>query len=153
MPASARMLVDKMLAIAHFDIIENETAFGAIMEFPEESEDDLKARFVLSGYESKYMVNLLGIGFIIIVVTFAVMFLLLITYPLTKYFKRVKTPHNKVSGNIFWGLWIRFLMEESLVGFTSVFCQVFKINSCKGELECEVSETIDTAIIGQEKKA
>ena len=152
MPASARILVDKMLAIAHFDIIENSVAFGAIMEFPEENEDALKARFIESGYESAYMINLLGIGFIVIVVTFTIMFILLITYPLTKYYERVKTPHSKVSSSIFWGTWIRFLMEESLVAFMSVFCQLFKSNSCEGDLECEVATAIDTAIIGGEEE-
>ena len=45
MPASAMMLVEKLLHIAHFDIIENADAFGWLMEFPEEDENTIKGNY------------------------------------------------------------------------------------------------------------
>ena len=130
LPASAQILIDKLLTIATFDLIESETAFGAIIEFPEEDENELSGKFVETGYESAYMINLLGIGFIIFVNVLVIMFILLITYPCSKYLPKVKKVHNKVTGIIFWGFWIRFLMEESLVAFISVLCDLFHSNEC-----------------------
>ena len=130
MPASARILVDKMLEIATFDIIESEAVFGVIIDFPEEDEGDIKGSFAESGYESAYMINLLGIGFIIMFILFIIMFILLLTYPLSRCFAPIQRAHTKVARPMFWSIWIRFLMEESLIIFFSVFCDVFKANAC-----------------------
>ena len=84
MPASAMMMVEKLLHIAHFDIIENADAFGWLMEFPEEDENSIKGNYQDSGYESAYTINLLGTGFLFIVVLCVVMLLLLMTWPIVK---------------------------------------------------------------------
>ena len=89
-PANAMMLVEKLLTIATFDIIESEVAFGWLFEFPEEDEDLLKGDFGDSGYESAYTVNLLGTGFIFIAVVVVTMALLFLTWPLTKLFAKIR---------------------------------------------------------------
>ena len=40
MPANAKLLVDSLTAIATFDIVEAQTIFGDIIEFPDEDEED-----------------------------------------------------------------------------------------------------------------
>ncbi len=39
LPPNAAMLVDRMIGIATFDVVEPELVFGAILEFPEEDEE------------------------------------------------------------------------------------------------------------------
>ena len=85
------MVVEEILKVATFDIVENADAFGWMLDFPEEDEGLLSSKYMDSGYESSYMINLLGVGFIIIVFLFLVMFLLLITLPLRKCFVIVQT--------------------------------------------------------------
>ena len=86
MPASATMLIEKLLLIATFDIVECEVAFGWIVAFPEEDENSILGNYNDSGYESAYTINLLGTGFIFIVVLCITMVLLLLLWPLTKIF-------------------------------------------------------------------
>ena len=86
MPASATMLIEKLLLIATFDIVECEVAFGWIVPFPEEDENSILGNYNDSGYESAYTINLLGTGFIFIVVICITMVLLLLSWPLTKLF-------------------------------------------------------------------
>ena len=78
-----------MITIATFDIVENEDVFGYVLEFPDEDEEDLNPGFAESGYGSAYMINLLGMGFIILVVTFFMMLMLLIFFPFKKCFRPV----------------------------------------------------------------
>ena len=56
MPANAKLLVDSLTAIATFDIVEAQTIFGGIIEFPDEDEDDLNPKFVESGYDHRDMI-------------------------------------------------------------------------------------------------
>ena len=126
-----------MITIATFDIIENQDLFGMILEFPDEDEDDLDAGFAESGYDSAYMINLLGMGFIILVVIFFMMIMLLIFLPIKGCFKPVLKMHNKVSGIIFWGFWLRFIIEDCLVALISVFCD-WKANDIHGEQNDEI---------------
>ena len=83
-PANASMLIENLLKIATFDIIETEVAFGWLFEFPEEDEDLIKGDFGDSGYESAYTVNLLGTGFIFIALVCFTMVILLLTWPIKK---------------------------------------------------------------------
>ena len=122
MPASAQIMIEKLLHIAHFDIVESEQAFGWLMDFPEEDENLILGNYNDSGYESAYTINLLGTGFIFIFVLCAIMVLLLITWPITKLYAQAKKPHDKVMNPIFWSIWIRYMLEESLVIFIAVFC-------------------------------
>ena len=78
------MLIENLLKIATFDIIETEVAFGWLFEFPEEDEDAIKGDFGDSGYESAYTVNLLGTGFIFIALVCFTMVILLLTWPIKK---------------------------------------------------------------------
>ena len=80
------MLIEKLLLIATFDIVECEVAFGWIVPFPEEDENSILGNYNDSGYESAYTINLLGTGFIFIVVICITMVLLLLSWPLTKLF-------------------------------------------------------------------
>ena len=128
MPASAQIMIEKLLHIAHFDIVESEQAFGWLMDFPEEDENLILGNYNDSGYESAFTINLLGTGFIFIFVLCAIMVLLLITWPITKLYAQAKKPHDKVMDPIFWSIWIRYMLEESLVIFIAVFCQLYKSN-------------------------
>ena len=122
MPASAQIMIEKLLHIAHFDIVESEQAFGWLMDFPEEDENLILGNYNDSGYESAFTINLLGTGFIFIFVLCAIMVLLLVTWPITKLYTQAKKPHDKVTNPIFWSIWIRYMLEESLVIFIAVFC-------------------------------
>jgi len=86
------------------------------------------------------MINLLGIGFIFIACVFLVMSILACMYPFTRCYEPVAKVYNSVYGTIFWGLWIRFLMEESLVAFIAVWCNVFQANECVGD-ECLIEDS------------
>jgi len=50
MPASARLLIDKMIFFVTFDLIESEAIFGYLFEFPEEVETSISGKFNESGY-------------------------------------------------------------------------------------------------------
>ena len=89
MPANAKLLVDSLTAIATFDLVEAQTIFGDIIEFPDEDEEDLNPKFVESGYESAYMINLMGIGFVAITVVITLMLILLVMFPCRNYFAKV----------------------------------------------------------------
>ena len=52
MPANAGMLVDNMISIATFDIVDNEKFFSWLLPFPEENITDLNPRFDEAGYSS-----------------------------------------------------------------------------------------------------
>ena len=125
-----------MIFFVTFDLIESETVFGPIIEFPEEGENSISGKWDESGYESHFLMNILGIGFIFIVVILFIMLILSVTIPLKPYSSSVYNMHNKVSGAIYWGVWIRFFMEESLVIYFALFCNVMGSNNCIGQ-ECE----------------
>ena len=95
---------------------------GWIIGFPDEDENDLDAAFVESGYESKYMVNLLGFGFVILTITLLVMIGLLIMHPLKKHSQRISKRLDDTSDSLFWGFWLRFIIEDSMIALISVFC-------------------------------
>ena len=123
-PANARLIVDAMIQVATFDLIESETIFGSILNFPEENDFLLREKFLESGYESYYMINLLGMSFLIIFMTFATMWLLLITNPFKTCFAPLKKQHDKVYGIIFWNFWLRYLIEDSLMITIALFCNL-----------------------------
>ena len=135
MPASAQILVEKLLHIAHFDIIENSDALGWLINFPEEDENLIYGNYQDAGYESAYTINLLGTGFLFISALCLIMVLLLITIPITRWIIPFRKPHEKVKRSIFWSVWIRFIIEESLVALITVFCALFNSNQCHGS-EC-----------------
>ena len=89
LPANAKLLVDEMITIATFDLVEPQQVFGWLIDFPEENENELQASFVESGYSSKYMVNLLGFGFIILIWTLFTILCLIILNPFKKYSHRL----------------------------------------------------------------
>ena len=96
--------------------------FGPLIEFPEEDENEIEAAFAESGYESKYMVNLLGFGFIILTCTFIVTIGLLALHPLKRLSNSLASRLNRISESIFWGFWLRFIIEDSMIALISVFC-------------------------------
>lgn len=102
MPASASMMIEKLLLIATFDIIECEVAFGWLVDFPEEDDNLILGNYNDSGYESAYTINLLGTGFIFIVVLCLTMIALLLAWPFTKISKWCEKVHASFSGVIFW---------------------------------------------------
>ena len=56
------------------------------------------------------------------------MVLLCITNKCKKYNKGIEKAHSKVSGILFWGFWLRFLIEDSLVAEICVCCYFFNSN-------------------------
>ena len=122
LPANAQVLINELITIATFDLVEPELMIGWIIGFPEEDENDLDAAFVESGYESKYMVNLLGFGFVILTFILLVMIVLLIMHPLKKHSQRISKRLDDTSDSIFWGFWLRFIIEDSMIALISVFC-------------------------------
>ena len=96
MPASAQLLVEKLLHIAHFDIIESSDALGWLINFPEEDENMIYGNYQDSGYESAYTINLLGTGFLFISALFLIMILLLFTFPITRWITILRKPYDKV---------------------------------------------------------
>ena len=130
-PANASMLIENLLNIATFDIIESETAFGWLINFPEEDENSIIGNYNDSGYESAHTINLLGTSFIFIFSVCAVMVLLLITWPIKKLFgrfARFKKRHDSFTEAIYWNIWIRYMMEDSLGLLITVFCYYFRVN-------------------------
>ena len=115
-------LINELITIATFDLVEPELMIGWIIGFPDEDENDLDAAFVESGYESKYMVNLLGFGFVILTITLLVMIGLLIMHPLKKHSQRISKRLDDTSDSLFWGFWLRFIIEDSMIALISVFC-------------------------------
>ena len=128
LPANAHALVDQMITIATFDIVEPEFVFDGIFEFPEENEEDLNEKFSESGYDSAFMINLLGMGFIVLVITVMIMMFLLIFWPFKGFSKSIMKVHTNVSSSIFWGFWLRFIIEDSLIALIAVFCDRFNSN-------------------------
>ena len=64
------------------------------------------------------------------------MLILLVMYPCRNACNQVQKIYGKVCGLIFWGFWIRFLLEDSLVATISVFCDRWRANkSVQTELE------------------
>ena len=125
------MLIENLLKIATFDIIESEFAFGWLFNFPEEDENSIKGDFNDSGYESAHTINLLGTSFIFITAVCTVMVLLLITWPIKKLcgrFIRFKKSHDNWTEAIYWNIWIRYMMEDSLGLLITVFCYYFRVN-------------------------
>ena len=118
-----------MVAIATFDLVDNRAWFDDwLLQFPEERTGDLKGRFVETGYDHKDMIQLLGIGTLVIAGILFVMLLLCLTNPCKKYFDCVERIHQKVSGTIFWSFWLRFLIEDSLTAEVCVCCYLYSSN-------------------------
>ena len=57
-----------------------------MLDFPEEESGSISGKFDESGYESAYMINLMGVGFIFITIVLSIMFILLLTYPLAQMY-------------------------------------------------------------------
>ena len=75
------------------------------------------------------MVNLLGMGFIILVWTLLTILGLIILHPMRKYSHRLSNRLDKISDGIFWGFWLRFVIEDCLVALISVFCDNYSIKA------------------------
>ena len=104
-----------------------------MLDFPEEDENSLDPRFVESGYESHFTINMLGVGTVVIAFAVFIMFILLLLIPCKKYCESVNRMHAKTSSIIFWGFWLRFLVEDSLVAVISVICDFFGTNEASKE--------------------
>lgn len=129
MPANAGVFIGKIAEVATFDVVENKDVFdGWLLTIPETNEGELNGRFVESGYEHRDMVQLLGVGFIVIFVTLIIMLILCLTNPLRRLGNKIEKVHAKVSNIIFWNFWLRFLIEDSLVAEISVCCYFFNSN-------------------------
>lgn len=129
LPANAQTLVDQLITIATFDLVEPEVVFGWMLEFPEEDENALDPSFTESGYESAYMINLLGMGFIVFIAILLVILCILLLHPLRKHSRGLSQRLDTVSGSIFWGFWLRFLIEDSLIALIAVFCDQYSIQA------------------------
>ena len=81
------------------------------------------------------MVNLLGMGFIILVWTLLTIVGLIVLYPLRKYSLRLSNRLDKISDGIFWGFWLRFVIEDCLVALISVFCDTYSVKASEDSSE------------------
>ena len=128
------MFVKEMAGIATFDFVDNTDVFDWMLTFPPENDEaNLSGAFTDTGYNSRNMVALMGLGWLIFVVLVVVMIVLLITNPLKKYCvdgrcKPLNKLHKKVSRTIFWNFWLRYFIEDCLSACICVCCYLFSSN-------------------------
>ena len=75
------------------------------------------------------MVNLLGMGFIVLMWTLFVILGVQVLGPMRKYSHRLSQRLDKISAGIFWGFWLRFVIEDSLIALIAVFCDQYSFKA------------------------
>ena len=67
--------------------------------------------------------------FIIFIAILLVILCILLLHPLRKHSRGLSQRLDTVSGSIFWGFWLRFLIEDSLIALIAVFCDQYSIQA------------------------
>lgn len=94
--------------------MENELVYGEFVPFPEDVEYLLRPKIVDTGYESNFAAVNMGTNVIIITILFFFILLLALFLPCHKQDNFVGRNHRKCSGIIFWGFWLRMLIQGCL---------------------------------------
>ena len=113
-PELSRGILSQLIEVAQFDIVDNELVFGSFVNFPEDVETLLRPTVVETGYESNFAMINMGTNVIIITILFGFIVLLTLLIPCRNQQNCVGRNHRKCSGIIFWGFWLRMLIQGCL---------------------------------------
>ena len=109
LPGNANLFNENLISIANFEIIDIGFITELIFYFPDE--DPYSLPLQRSGYDTKYLMLGLGFSFYILVVYLVMIAALILLYPFSKCFKRVKKITDKLREILFWNMLIRLFIE------------------------------------------
>lgn len=109
-PDETLVILNQLINVAQFDIVENELVYGEMVPFMEDSDDILRQNFADTGYESSYAFVNMGTNVIILTILFFFIFLLIIGMPFKNHNSCVGRSHRSCSKTIFWNFWLRMLI-------------------------------------------
>ena len=115
-PDETLTVLNELIKVAQFDMVDNADAYGFMVEFPEEDDDMLEktVHFVETGYESSYAFVNMGTNVIILTILLFFMALLVVTHGVRKSRNRAGRCHRYCSGTIYWNFWLRMLIQGCL---------------------------------------
>ena len=128
-----------MVAIATFDIVDNEMLFGGwLLEFPDEENLNFQASFENVGYDAQNMVVLMGIGFCFFFYTGILMLWIYLSKPCLRWFKGklsfIAKKREEWESSIYWNFWLRYFLEDCLATGICIYCYYI---SCNIDFEAE----------------
>ena len=105
-------MLNELIKVAQFDMIDNSDAYGFAVTFAEENDEMLEktVRFVDTGYESSYAFVNMGTNVIILTILLFFMALLIVTHSVRNSQNRAGRCHRYCSGTIYWNFWLRMLI-------------------------------------------
>lgn len=114
-PENALMVLNKLIEIVQFDVVENEDLYGSFLEFPEENETLLIPKFDETGYGSSFPFVNMGINVPILNVISVLLILLFISWFVNAHRQNAMARlHHKITGSIFWNFFLRLCIQGCL---------------------------------------
>ena len=118
-PYFTQRLIQNLVQIATFDVIDPALFFEPIDMLPESEEIHVRTNFDSTGYNSLYSTVNLGMTFIFMSGMIILSVILVCLKPFKRMNPKLNAKHANMTKSLYWNTYIRFIIEGSLEMFIS----------------------------------